>query len=92
MPYQIDGCAGKSYRPSNGMEGMRFAEILCAHCNRSEDGEPCQIFDFAFWNDIGDADYPKEWVHDERGRPTCTAFSQSAVSAHPQADGGNDAS
>lgn len=76
MPYRIPGAAGKPYRPSNGSEGMMFAEQFCGRCKKSNGGEPCSIFDFAFWNDIGDEGYPQEWVHDANGEPACTAFER----------------
>jgi hypothetical protein len=71
MPVHYPQYAGKPYRPSNGTEGMIFEERFCDHCTKGFD---CQIFINAFLFDIGDADYPEEWIYDQDGRPTCTAW------------------
>lgn len=60
------------YRPSNGTEGDRFEEKFCLRCKEYV-GDHCDINSDAFWNDIGDEDYPPEWIQDEAG-PRCTAF------------------
>jgi hypothetical protein len=72
MPYEIPDCAGEPYRPSNGSEGDAFIGQFCRHCVRYE--EPCPILGATLFNDIGEPGYPKEWTHDDKGRPTCTAF------------------
>ena len=83
-PYEIPACAGKPYRPSNGTEGMVFQYAYCDRCAKdakyreTEDGaDGCRILANALSYNIGDPEYPAEWTHDERGRPTCTAFEQS---------------
>ena len=75
MPVCYPQCAGKPYRPSNGTEGEMFHEQFCYRCRYDQDDdEPCEIHTNALVCSLGDADYPKEWVYDENGRPTCTAF------------------
>lgn len=75
MPVHYPQCAGKPYRPSNGTEGMIFEESFCDRCVKDDDEDNlCAIHTNALLFDIGDDDYPKEWVFDKDGRPTCTAF------------------
>lgn len=81
MPYEIPALSGKPYRPSNGMEGESFIGVFCQHCKRGEyertgknPEQACDILSRSFWNNVGDPEYPTEWVHDKKGRPTCTAF------------------
>lgn len=64
----------KPYRPSNGTEGDIFHAHWCARCTKAKPGDPCMIAGSAFFHDIGDPEYPKEWVTDEKG-PRCTAFT-----------------
>lgn len=78
--------SAKQYRPSNGTEGFCFIEQWCATCARDAvsngsktfeecaDGDLCQILADTFAYDIGDPEYPKDWVYDEQGRPTCSAW------------------
>lgn len=78
--------AGTPYRPSNGSEGCVFEGHFCDRCEkqaafrRAEDAgrdpsrHDCRILVAAHINDEDDPDYPKEWVHDAEGFPTCTAF------------------
>lgn len=77
--------AGKPYRPGSGTEGMAFDEQWCDHCARDaayrdagDDADPaiaCQILSDTFVYDIDDPNYPKEWVYDRNGCPSCTAFT-----------------
>jgi hypothetical protein len=78
--------ATRPYRPSNGTDGMHFDEAWCSRCQREaayrEDensGDTCNILDRSFFFDIGDPEYPPEWVEDdvqfpEPTHPRCTAF------------------
>jgi hypothetical protein len=66
--------AGKTYRPSNGTEGMIFEETFCHHCMAYDFGAECPIYMAALVYDSGNDEYPKEWIYDQDGRPTCTAF------------------
>lgn len=72
--------APRPYRPSNGCEGMYFEDKFCANCIHQcpdpEAGIDCEIFLMAFLNEIGDKDYPKEWIYGQDGQPTCTAFKK----------------
>ena len=74
-PYEIPACAGQPYRPSNGSEGEMFMAAFCDRCKLNADElDGCNILSDSFCYDVGDPEYPKEWTHDGRGRPTCTAF------------------
>lgn len=76
----------KPYRPSNGTEGAFFHEHWCCRCARDkamregheidecDDDELCQIIADTFAYDIDHPKYPKEWIEDDEGIPTCTAF------------------
>lgn len=72
MPVCYPHRAGEPYRPSNGTEGMMFEEIWCNHCTRMS--AECEIYSAALLYDLGDKDYPSQWVYDPGGRPMCTAF------------------
>jgi hypothetical protein len=75
MPIKIPQKAGKPYRPSNGTEGMIFEENYCEQCKKcNEDG--CIILFSAVVYEINEPLYPKEWVFDSEGSPTCTAFEK----------------
>jgi len=68
----------KPYRPSNGTDGEIFYANWCEGCAKDakyrETGKGgCQIIVGAMLYDIGDPDYPPEWIQDEHG-PRCTAF------------------
>lgn len=65
------------YRPSNGTEGEIFQGQWCYHCARfePEEGEYCPILGAAMMNDIGDEEFPSEWVRDAANGPRCTAFT-----------------
>ena len=72
--------SGRPYRPSNGTEGMCFTETFCDRCEKdaryreTNDGEDgCPLLAASMLYDIGEAEYPSEWIEDERG-PRCTAF------------------
>jgi hypothetical protein len=67
----------KSYRPSNGSEGDCFRARYCDRCAKDAD-EDCEILSRSLCFDIGEADYPTEWIEDEQG-PRCTAFEKEAT-------------
>jgi hypothetical protein len=78
--------AGQKYRPSNGFEGDKFAELWCVDCKRSaahradpDDGDPCPIETAAFWHDLKDPQYPSEWQYGPDGQPRCTAHEPEAA-------------
>ena len=71
----------RKYRPSNGTAGMIFCEKFCENCIHGKyehtgviEDTPCEILTASFMCDIDDPIYPKEWVYDSEGKPTCTAF------------------
>ena len=85
----VDSCpemVGKPYRPSTGTEGAAFDEAWCANCERDKayrDGGPdadpaiaCRIIADTFVYAVSDPRYPKEWVYDRDGCPSCTAYTE----------------
>lgn len=62
----------RSYRPSNGTEGMDFCEAFCFRCVHDLD-EKCDILTRTLIHDPSDPEYPSEWVIDAQGA-RCTAF------------------
>jgi len=78
----------KSYRPSNGSEGMAFQAEFCDRCvkdgfritEQPEDG--CAILKNALLLDIEEEGYPKEWIENDDGtNPRCTAFKEGTDNA-----------
>ena len=65
--------AGKSYRPSNGTEGDLFMAEFCDRCSKCKG---CEIIGAAMLFEKDHEEYPKEWVYDAEGCPTCTAFEK----------------
>jgi len=70
----------KSYRPSNGTEGMCFVSEFCEQCihekfihTSNDNDKKCDIFSATMLYDIGEAEYPKEWIYQDN-KPICTAF------------------
>jgi hypothetical protein len=41
-----------------------------------EEGPSCEILRALGRHSKGHELYPKEWVYDDRGQPTCTAFEE----------------
>uniref|UniRef100_A0A6M3LBA3 Uncharacterized protein n=1 Tax=viral metagenome TaxID=1070528 RepID=A0A6M3LBA3_9ZZZZ len=80
------GTPGDSYKPSNGCEGIDFMDQFCAHCVKDKalngekdpdicDGDDyCGIIAASMLYKIHNKGYPPEWVYDDEGLPTCTAF------------------
>lgn len=68
--------AGKPYRPSNGTEGMMFESAYCDRCIHFVNDESCDILIDALIYEINEPNYPKEWVYDSNGNPTCTKFQK----------------
>ncbi len=69
----------RPYRPSSGTEGIDFMDQWCDRCWRdaafqSGEGDSCPIAAASMVYDISDADYPREWIIGDDGRPCCTAF------------------
>lgn len=77
--YQFKECAGKSFRPSNGTEGMMFDDAVCAKCvndaqHRITQKGGCTILGRAMAFNTTDDGYPPEWRFNDEGWPTCLAF------------------
>lgn len=72
----------KSYRPSNGTEGMIFMDRFCDRC-QGDINEDCEILlrTMAFY--AAEEGYPEEWVYQE-GKPICTAFEPLAPKPEPK--------
>lgn len=81
------GCADKcaaenTYYPSNGTEGVSFMEDFCDQCiHQNPDPDPqytkaknCEICLRTMCHYPSEQEYPKEWIYDANGRPTCTAW------------------
>lgn len=75
----------KSYRPSNGTEGMMFTERFCERCKHdaryreTDDGaDGCPILAATYRYEVDSEKYPKEWIvnlDDPIGLTSrCTAF------------------
>jgi len=78
MPIHMPQCAGKSYRPSNGTEGEIFQERFCYRCIHEdlENEDYCEIVSLTMAYYTNHEKYPKEWVFDKDGYPTCTKFEK----------------
>ena len=91
--FAVDGLRAAAYlcgmktrpdRPSNGSEGELFHERFCYRCKREPDASEeldahgCPILTASFIYDVGDEDYPAEWIEDDapypHTNPRCTAF------------------
>lgn len=71
----------RPYRPSNGSEGDAFEGRWCERCAGFFGGH-CNILVRAFAHEIGEPQYPSEWVYGESG-PTCTSFRDRATLPPP---------
>lgn len=68
----------KPYQPSNGTEGMHFTDMYCMqciNCDPNPEGEKqCEILMMSMCYYAHEPEYPKEWIYDNEGQPTCTAW------------------
>lgn len=90
----MNGQPIRLYRPSTGTEGACFQEEYCCNCARDlamngakdfDDCKPeelCQIIADTYAYDIGEPQYPKEWIEDENGA-RCTAFVPVGAEIRP---------
>ena len=74
----------KKYRPYSGTAGLDFQAQFCDVCEkdkefRKTEKNGCEILLRALFFDIEDEKYPKEWIYDENGQPTCTAFEKEKI-------------
>jgi len=83
---------GKPYQPSNGTEGMMFSDCFCDKCEKDRKyrknlagRDSCPILPLTMLYDPGDTEYPAEWIYDENGNPTCTAFTPELTEEQQQA-------
>ena len=84
---QIPALANKSYRPANGTSGDIFEEIVCGSCAFFSNGDCTEgIYDAALFNDQDEADYPKEFIYDGDGSPTCTAWEDARLKSRNARD------
>jgi len=73
----------KPYRPSNGTEGEMFFCAWCDRCKHDaafrrnpDSGRGCALIANSMAYNIGDPEYPKQWVEDDDGsNPRCTKFA-----------------
>ena len=64
---------GEKYCPSNGTEGEYFMEKFCYHCiHDNGDKVICPILMASMSYYPSDPKFPKEWIYDGLGNPTCT--------------------
>ena len=67
----------RPYRPSSGTEGMDFEAAFCDRCKFAPNYDTmvdCDILSRTFWNNVGDPDYPWQWVSEGLFFPQCAAF------------------
>jgi hypothetical protein len=71
----------KPYQPSNGTEGCWFIGKFCERCihekfshTLNHNDVKCDIMSRSIIHDIKDPEYPKEWIYDDEGKPTCTSW------------------
>lgn len=69
---------GTKYQPSNGTEGMIFAEAFCDRCARDAN-QDCPIRADSYCYSVSDPEYPIELQYGDDGRPTCTAFTPNSL-------------
>jgi hypothetical protein len=49
----------------------------CIHDNPDENSKrKCEIITLTMCLDTDDKDYPREWIYDANGKPTCTNFQK----------------
>ena len=70
--------AGKPFRPSNGTQGEIFQYDFCDRCTKDRG---CQIRMAAMCHKETEPEYPKEWIYNEHGQPTCTAYQNTGVAS-----------
>lgn len=78
--YQFKQCAGQTFRPSNGTEGMIFTDAFCMnclHCDPDPNGEKqCDLLCASLVFDSVEEGYPKEWIFNSEGWPVCTKWQK----------------
>ena len=76
--YQFKDCAGTSFQPSNGTEGMIFMDAFCENCihDNVQKEKYCEIIMLTMCFSPKDKEYPKEWIFNEEGWPVCTKWKK----------------
>ncbi len=74
----------RPYRPANGAEGDLFHEWFCFRCRHESEANPCEILTRSLTFNLGDSEYPAEWVENDvpcanDSNPRCTAFLAEGV-------------
>lgn len=54
---------------------MVFESQFCDRCTRGQSDPMCEIQARTLMHQIGDPEYPVEWIRDDKG-PRCTAFQE----------------
>ena len=76
--YKFPECAGESWMPSNGTEGMEFTGNFCDEClherwshypDQDREEDKCKILNKSMIDPPVD-----EWQYDEEGYPHCTKW------------------
>lgn len=70
--------AGRKWRPSNGTDFDLFSAAMCHNCQGKDS---CMIVPLTKAFNVDDEDYPEDWVINDAGQPTCTAFEEDKLSA-----------
>lgn len=69
---------GKPWRPANGSEFDSFYDGYCARCKHESEARGCEVTELAMLHQIGEPEYPKEWIYGSDGWPTCTKFEEAS--------------
>ena len=85
-PKQGPWIPGKPYRPSNGTEGEWFMADWCDRCTKDNYPEKpfCPIIGASLAFDIGNPNYPKEWIIGPDGWGMCTAYQKKECDNDPE--------
>lgn len=68
--------AGKPWLPANGSEFDGFYEGYCERCKHESEDIVCEVIKLSMFHEIGEPEYPKEWIYSSDGWPTCTKFEE----------------
>lgn len=69
--------AGELFRPSNGSSGEVFMSCWCDNCKHDDGSRSlCDLIWLSMAFKTTAAEYPREWVYNANGAPTCTKFEK----------------
>lgn len=81
MTNRVQPMTARPYRPSNGTEGCWFQAEFCENCHRDREYQEsggnapgCEILLETMIHDIGEPEYPREWITGGGAGPRCTAY------------------